>query len=94
MCLQQKIVIKPQQQEILYAKIDVPKKLEGHTGIVIPDEALEASTDLKFSSAVVKVGKDNNISIIAININEHNVTITKTNTLRFSNSLHSRMKRN
>ena len=26
-CLQQKIVIKPQQQEILYAKIDVPKKL-------------------------------------------------------------------
>ena len=76
-CLLQKIVIKPQQQEILYAKIDVPKKLEDHTGIVIPDEAFEASTDLKLSSAVVKVGKDNNISIIAINLNEHNITITK-----------------
>ena len=25
-CLQQKIVIKPQDQEILYAKVDVPKK--------------------------------------------------------------------
>ena len=76
-CLLQKIVIKPQQQEILYAKIDVSKKLEGHTGIVIPDEAFEESTDLKLSSAVVKVGKENNISIIAINLSEHNVTITK-----------------
>ena len=75
-CIQQKMVIKPQQQEILYAKIDVPKKLESQTGIVIPDEAFEESTDLKLSSAVVNVGKDN-ISIIAINLNEHNVTITK-----------------
>ena len=72
----QNFVIKPQQQEILYAKIDVPKKLEGHTGIVVPDEAFEENTDLKLSSAVVKVGKDN-ISIIAINLNEHNVTLTK-----------------
>ena len=76
-CLLQKIVIKPHQQEILYAKIDVPKKLEGHTGIVIPDEEFEETTDLKLSSAVVKVGKDNNISIIAINLNEHNVTLPK-----------------
>ena len=78
-CLLQKIVIRPQQQEILYAKIDVPKKLEGHTGIVIPDEEFGASTDLKLSSAVIKVGEDNNLSLIAINLNEHNVTLTKTN---------------
>ena len=44
--------------------------------IQVPDEAFEASTDLKLSSAAVKVGKDN-ISIIAINLNEHNVTIAK-----------------
>ena len=76
-CIQQKIVIKPQQQEIFYAKIDVPKKLECHIGNVIPDEAFEESTDLKLSSAVVKVGKENNIPIVAINLNEHIVTITK-----------------
>ena len=75
--LLQKFVIKPQQQEILYAKIDVPKKKEGHTGSVIPDEAFEESTELKLSPAVVKVGKDNNISIVAINLKEQNVTITK-----------------
>ena len=62
-CLQQKVVIRPQQQEILYAKIYVPKKLESHRGIVIPDEAFEESTDLKLSSAVVRVGNDNNTSI-------------------------------
>ena len=71
------MVIKPQQEEILYAKIDVPKKLEGHTGILIPDETFEENADLKLSPAVVKVAKENNISIIAITLNEHNVTITK-----------------
>ena len=44
-CVLQKIVIRPQQQEIHYAKIDVPKKLEGHTGIVIPDKEFEESTN-------------------------------------------------
>ena len=82
-CLQQKIVIKPQQHEILYVKIDVPKKLEGHTGIVIPDEAFEESTYLMLSSAGIKVGKDNNISNIAINLNEHIVTITKNKHFAF-----------
>ena len=86
-CLQQKMVIKPQQREILYAKIDFPKKLKGHTGIVVPDEAIEASTDLKLSSAVVKVGKDNNISIIAINSNEHIVTITQNKHIEVFQSL-------
>ena len=66
-CLQQKNVIKLQQQEILSAKMDIPKKLEGHTGIVIPDEAFEASTDLKLSSPVVKAGKENNISTVTKN---------------------------
>ena len=75
--LQQKIVIKPQQQELLHAKIDVPKKLEGRTGVVIPDKKIEESTDLKLSSAGIKVSKDNNISNIAINLNEHNTTLTK-----------------
>ena len=55
----------------------VPKKLEYHTGIVIPDEDFEESTDLMFLSAVIKAGKDKNISIIAINLNEQNVTLTK-----------------
>ena len=77
LCVQQKIVIQPQQQEILYAKIDVPKILEGHTGIVFPDEEFEESTDLKFWLAVIKVGKDNNISFIAIILNEHNITLAK-----------------
>ena len=44
---------------------------------MIPDETFEEKTDLELSSAAVKVGKDNNISNIAINLNEHNVTITK-----------------
>ena len=59
-CLLQKTVIRPQQQESLYAKIDVPKELESHTATVIPDEDFEGSTDLKLSSAVIKVGKDKN----------------------------------
>ena len=59
-CLLQKTVIRPQQQEILYAKINVPKKMDSHMEIVLPDEEFEASTDLKLSSAVIKVGKDNN----------------------------------
>ena len=44
-CLLQKFVIRPQQQKFFFAKIDVPKKLEGHTIIVIPDDEFEASTD-------------------------------------------------
>ena len=76
-CLLQKILIKPQQQEILYAKIDVPEKLDGHTGFVFPDEKFEESTDLKLSSAVMKVGKDSNISILAISLNELKVTLPK-----------------
>ena len=44
---------------------------------MIPDEEFEESTDLKLWSAVIKVGKVNNLSIIASNLNEHNVTLTK-----------------
>ena len=55
--------------------------MEGLTGFVIPEEDFEESTDLKLLSTVVIVGKDNNISIIAINLNKHNVTLTKNKRL-------------
>ena len=46
----QKITVKPQNQEILYTKIEFSKNLEGHTGKIIPLEEYENSTELKLSS--------------------------------------------
>ena len=56
--MSQKVIIKPQHQEILQTKVDFRKNLEGHTGMIIPDEDLENSTELRLSSSVVTVGKD------------------------------------
>ena len=70
----QKTTVKPQNQEILYTKIELSKNLEGHTGMIIPLEEYENSTELKLSSSVVTVGKDNMLSILALNINDHSIT--------------------
>ena len=73
----QKTTVKPQNQEILYTKIDFSKNLEGHTGMIIPLEEYENSTELKLSSSVVTVGKDNMVSILALNLNDHSITFPK-----------------
>ena len=73
----QKVTIKPQHEEILQTKVDFRNNLEGHTGMIIPDEDLENSTELRVSSSVVSVGKDNTVSILAFNLNDHAKTFTK-----------------
>ena len=73
----QKATVKPQNQAILYAKIDFSKNLEGHTGMIIPLEEYEKSTELKLSSSVVTVGKDNMVSILALNLKDHSKTFPK-----------------
>ena len=73
----QKTTVKPQNQETLYTKIEFSKNLEGHTGMIIPLEEYENSTELKLSSSVVTVGKDNMVSILALNLNDHSITFPK-----------------
>ena len=73
----QKTTVKPQNQEIFYTKIKFSKKLEGHTGMIIPLEEYENNTELKLSSSVVTVGKDNMVSILALNLNDHSITFPK-----------------
>ena len=75
--MNQKVIIKPQHQEILPTKVFFWKNLEGHTGMIIPDEDLENKTELRLSSSVVTVGKDNIVPILAINLNDHAITFTE-----------------
>ena len=82
-CMAQKLVIKAQNQDILYTKIEVSKKLEGHVGIVIPDEEIE-DTELKLSSAVVKVGKNNEVQRLAINLNDQLIMLPKNKQQSFN----------
>ena len=87
--MSQKVIIKAQDQEILQTKVDFRNNLEGHTGMIIPDEDLENSTELRLSSSVVTVGKDNTVSILAINLNDHAITFTKNQQVgSFPVSLH------
>ena len=76
--MSQKTLIKPQNQEILHMKIEIPKNLEGYTGFSIPRDDYENSTELKLSSAVVTVGKGNMVTILPLNLNDHGVTIPKS----------------
>ena len=73
----QKTTVKPQDQEILYTKVGFSKNLEGHTGMIIPLEEYENSTELTLSSSVVTVGKENMVSILALNLNDHSITFPK-----------------
>ena len=73
----QKTTVKPQNQEILYRKIELSKNLDGHTGMIIALEEYEISTELKLSSSVVTVGKDNMVSILALNLNDHSITFPR-----------------
>ena len=41
----QKTTVKPQNQEILYRKIELSKNLDGHTGMIIALEEYENSTE-------------------------------------------------
>ena len=75
----QKITVEPQNQENLYTKIEFSKNLEGHTGMLIPLEEYENSTELKLSSSVCTVGKDNMVCILALNLNYHSITFPKKN---------------
>ena len=72
-----KMTVKPQNQENLYTKIDFLKNLEGHTGMIIPLEGYENSTELKLSSSNVTVGKDIMVSILALDLNDHSITFPK-----------------
>ena len=81
--MSQKTFVKPQNQEILYTKIENSKNLEGYTGIIIPRDDYENSTELKLSSAVVTVGKGNMVTILAINLNDHAITIPKNKEIAF-----------
>ena len=45
--------------------------------MILPDEDLENSTELRLSSSVLTVGKDNLVSILAINLNDHAITFPK-----------------
>ena len=45
--------------------------------MIIPDEDLENSTELRLSSSVVTVGKRNTVAILVINLNDHATTFTK-----------------
>ena len=73
----QKTTVKPQNQKILHTKIEFSKNLERHTGMIIPIEEYENSTQLKLSSSVVTVGKDNMVSILALSLNDHSITFPK-----------------
>ena len=73
----QKTTVKPQNQEFLYTKIETSKNFEGHTGMIIPVEEYENSTELKLSSSVVTVGKNNMVSILALNFNDHSITFPR-----------------
>ena len=75
--MSQKIILKPQPQEILQTKVVLRKNLDGHTGLIIPDEHLENSSELRLSSSLVSVQRDNIVSILAIDLNDHAVTFTK-----------------
>ena len=59
--MSQKVIIKPQHQEILQTKLEFRNNLEKHTGTVKPDEDLENNTDMKLSSSVVTIGNDNTV---------------------------------
>ena len=45
--------------------------------MIIPLEEYENSTELKLSSSVVTVGKDNMVSILALNLYDHSITFPK-----------------
>ena len=75
--MSQKIINTPQHQEILQTKVDFTISLEGHTGMMIPDEDSENSTLLRLSTSVVTVRKDNTVSVLAINLNDHLITFNK-----------------
>ena len=45
--------------------------------MIIPLEECENSMELKLSSSVVTVGKDNMISILALYFNDHSITFPK-----------------
>ena len=46
--------------------------------MIIPLEEYENSTELKLSSSVVTVVKDNMVSILALNLNDHSITFPKS----------------
>ena len=73
----QKTTVKPQNQELLYTKIEISKNLKGHTGMINPLEEYENNTELKLPSSVITVGKDNMVSILAPNLNHHSITFLK-----------------
>ena len=79
--LYQRTIVKPQNQEIFYTKVEFSKNLEGHTGMIIPLEEYENSTELKLSSSIVTVEKDNMISILDLNLNDLSITFPKNKQL-------------
>ena len=75
--MSQEVIVRPRHQKILQTQLDFRNNLESRTGMIIPDEDLENSTEVTFSSFVVTVGKVNTVSILAIILNDHAITFTK-----------------
>ena len=81
--MSQKTFPKQQNQEIIYTKKKFPKT-QANTGIIVPRDDYKNSTELKVSFAVVTVGKGNMMTILALNLNDHYVTIPKKKQQIFS----------
>ena len=75
--LSQAVIIKLQHQEFLQTKVYCRKIFDGHTGTIIADEHLGKSTELRLSSLVVTVEKDDKLQFLGNNLNHHAITFTK-----------------
>ena len=73
--MSQKIITRPQREEIVAPKVDF--YFEGQTGTIIPVENLENRTELRFSSSVAFVGKENTFSIVAFILIDNALIFTK-----------------
>ena len=68
---QEKIRTSPKQPATLLSRRDISRKLQSHTEIVHPHAEFEDNTQ------VVKVGKENETSIIANKLNGRKVKVAK-----------------
>ena len=73
----QKLVIKPNHQEIIKCKIeDKKKKFDFLSGVVTPLRKFEKKTGLCLITSLSTVEKGNVVSLSAINVTDHPITVT------------------
>ena len=79
----QKVTIKPKSQEFFNLKLSRhDKKFEGMTGMVLPDVQFEGKHDLCLSSCLTTIATNNELQILALNLTDHVVTVSKKSTSR------------